>query len=117
MEIPAPGPAEIYARVLHVFHACSVQVRPQGTQRGARERGGVQLVQRAEGRQGAHHRERPRHAQARRQLLHLQLPRPLPGRHEGRRHRRVRPYRTVPSRSAGRAIYLGLLLLLFSSPK
>jgi hypothetical protein len=69
--------------------SCSVQVRRQGAQRGARERGGVQLVQRARGRQGARHRERPRHAEARRQLLHLQLPRPLPGRHEGRRHRRL----------------------------
>ena len=76
---------------LCVLERRSVQVQPEGAQRGAGERGRVQLVRRAQGRQGAHLRQRPRHAEARRQLLHLQLPGPLPGRHEGRRHRRLSP--------------------------
>jgi hypothetical protein len=83
----------------------SVQVQPEGAQRGAGERGRVQLVRRAQGRQGAHLRQRPRHTEARRQLLHLQRPRPLPGRHEGRRHRRLR------RRPAGRRNFSAQLII------
>lgn len=67
----------------------SFQVQPVGAQRGAGDRGRVQVLQRAEGRQGVEVRQRPGHAEARHQLLHLHLPGALPVRNEDRHQRRM----------------------------